>query len=812
MYYSNGPTGAHRSCCSEHATSGCDDVEVKQCVCDIDASCCDANGAGWDKNCVNQVTYHHCGVCKQDMSLVMTKVGSVPDTASGKVIDQDKAPAADEKSKAAAKTAETAGKAATAAHSAAAAAKPATGAAAGAAAGAHGDCDKAHKKGGCANKKLAACVCKHDSWCCDIEWDSHCVKQAAKKDICSAAAPKDANVRAKAATAKVAAVEKGEKKKHQVDAGKDAASSAKAESAEAESAAAEAEPKEKVAAAAMPEPENAEDKVKAVAKAAEDAVSKSEPVTAPVKDADGKAKAVNASQASPKDMIEAASNEVPKSEGKKAAPAGKNGHHCFKPGNCTHKPTLECACQHDSTCCDDEWDWDTLCSNVANYLCHHEADQAVPKSAKKAAEKMKMAKKIAHEATHLDAPAQDAMVTLDMDFAFVQKDMKTFKTAFSSDVGASLDIPAAEVLVTDVLAGSIKVKFTVPTAEKFALLEKKGMKNLPALGTFAGKTVSATGITAAGGVDKAQPTGGEKAKPAAGGGDGVDKAAAAGEKAKPDALSEALTLQEKHTSTITCNKKDRLAAVDYTDLWCKCSRDGHETKEDGCNKLKNDETKSPACEWKNNFCAVIKAPSPTPSKVIIKHKNPNQIRLNEAVEECIVVMKTRLQACSDQTLKTQEEGVSASQTMRKETSDKRSAALQLLDLRKEALKGQQNDKKHAVTQRKSAFDAQLQALDDKVATAKANENRQIDQSKTLRLDTPKEDLNVAEARKSVDQAKLASEQAAKNLVALKAQNKCGAEALKEYCDGEKKAMFEEWLVTKSGTCGEWLEKKKAEFK
>ena len=100
----------------------------------------------------------------------------------------------------------------------------------------------------------------------------------------------------------------------------------------------------------------------------------------------------------------------------------------------------------------------------------------------------------------------------------------------------------------------------------------------------------------------------------------------------------------------------------------------------------------------------------------------------------------------------------------------------------------------------------------KVATAKANENRQIDQSKTLRLDTPKEDLNVAEARKSVDQAKLASEQAAKNLVALKAQNKCGAEALKEYCDGEKKAMFEEWLVTKSGTCGEWLEKKKAEFK
>ena len=165
-----------------------------------------------------------------------------------------------------------------------------------------------------------------------------------------------------------------------------------------------------------------------------------------------------------------------------------------------------------------------------------------------------------------------------------------------------------------------------------------------------------------------------------------------------------------------------------------------------------------------------------------------------------------------QTLKTQEEGVSASQTMRKETSDKRSAALQLLDLRKEALKGQQNDKKHAVTQRKSAFDAQLQALDDKVATAKANENRQIDQSKTLRLDTPKEDLNVAEARKSVDQAKLASEQAAKNLVALKAQNKCGAEALKEYCDGEKKAMFEEWLVTKSGTCGEWLEKKKAEFK
>ena len=66
------------------------------------------------------------------------------------------------------------------------------------------------------------------------------------------------------------------------------------------------------------------------------------------------------------------------------------------------------------------------------------------------------------------------------------------------------------------------------------------------------------------------------------------------------------------SSTIKCDKKSRDDAVDYTDVWCKCSLGGAETQEDGCKQKVDKTTKSPVCEWKNNFCSVIKAGGDSP--------------------------------------------------------------------------------------------------------------------------------------------------------------------------------------------------------
>merc|ERR1711871_1861985 len=43
------------------------------------------------------------------------------------------------------------------------------------------------------------------------------------------------------------------------------------------------------------------------------------------------------------------------------------------------------------TCCADDWEWDTLCSSVANYLCHAEAEKVIPASVKKAKMRAKIA-------------------------------------------------------------------------------------------------------------------------------------------------------------------------------------------------------------------------------------------------------------------------------------------------------------------------------------------------------------------------------------------------------------------------------------
>jgi hypothetical protein len=326
------------------------------------------------------------------MSLVMTSLtGEKP---KAKVIDPD----AEEK--------KASGKAAVAAKTAAAAKVEAAAAEKPAAAGKHGDCAVAHKKAGCSDKHLAKCVCARDSWCCDIEWDSHCAKMAGRKDICSSVHEPGHNASAVAAAEhKVAELNKAEKK-HAAEkqpAAKTAAAAEKEQqkidndAAEDTKEAASGSGSSDVSSGSALEADTAlkaaDNKLKAAEHIAEDAIVKGDVVEpkAPISKALGRPRKLNETSPSPKDVMEQVSSEEPKPSGKFAAKDGANGHHCFQPGNCTHAPTRECTCQHDSTCCADDWEWDTLCSSVANYLCHAEAEKVIPASAKKAKMRAKIA-------------------------------------------------------------------------------------------------------------------------------------------------------------------------------------------------------------------------------------------------------------------------------------------------------------------------------------------------------------------------------------------------------------------------------------
>jgi hypothetical protein len=48
------------SCCSVHASTGCSNATIEQCVCRSDAVCC---SVGWDDVCIKQVTDFGCGTC-----------------------------------------------------------------------------------------------------------------------------------------------------------------------------------------------------------------------------------------------------------------------------------------------------------------------------------------------------------------------------------------------------------------------------------------------------------------------------------------------------------------------------------------------------------------------------------------------------------------------------------------------------------------------------------------------------------------------------------------------------------------------------
>merc|ERR1711865_717560 len=91
-------------------------------------------------------------------------------------------------------------------------------------------------------------------------------------------------------------------------------------------------------------------------------------------------------------------------------------------------------------------------------------------------------------------------------------------------------------------------------------------------------------------------------------------------------------------STIVCNKKDREEAPKYGDVWCKCSINGDETKQDGCKKM--DDKHAPKCEWKNGFCAVIKASEKAGTRRLLQldqAEDPAEVAKTVAADAQVVV-------------------------------------------------------------------------------------------------------------------------------------------------------------------------------
>ncbi|MEM6992680.1 MAG: hypothetical protein AAF721_19355 [Myxococcota bacterium] len=108
-------------CCEATEAGGCLDAQVQDCVCAIDAFCCDVQ---WDGACVEAVEANQCGCGFEAQS------GTADDSM---VTDSDTGP------------------------------------------GVQGDCCTATQAGGCLDLELQTCVCDNDPFCCDTAWDNQCV-------------------------------------------------------------------------------------------------------------------------------------------------------------------------------------------------------------------------------------------------------------------------------------------------------------------------------------------------------------------------------------------------------------------------------------------------------------------------------------------------------------------------------------------------------------------------------------------------------------------------------------------------------------
>ena len=132
-------------CCQPHATPGCDDAAVQDCVCEEDAYCCEEE---WDGVCVDEVDGMGCGSCGSE-----GPVCGNGECESGESCE---------------KCAQDCGQC------------PGT-----------GDCCEEHDTPGCNDYSIQYCVCSKSAYCCNTKWDEGCVDlvEAENCGSCSACIP-----------------------------------------------------------------------------------------------------------------------------------------------------------------------------------------------------------------------------------------------------------------------------------------------------------------------------------------------------------------------------------------------------------------------------------------------------------------------------------------------------------------------------------------------------------------------------------------------------------------------------------------------
>ena len=105
------------SCCETSETPGCNDYEIESCVCEKNPWCCEMK---WDDICVQMVENLECGDCTCPCLSDCT----LPECADNEACA----------------------------------------------------CDTPHAAPGCNSTMIQQCVCDHNTYCCEAEWDDICVQ------------------------------------------------------------------------------------------------------------------------------------------------------------------------------------------------------------------------------------------------------------------------------------------------------------------------------------------------------------------------------------------------------------------------------------------------------------------------------------------------------------------------------------------------------------------------------------------------------------------------------------------------------------
>ena len=152
------------SCCVEHTSAGCYDQGVEECVCTKEAQCCSEQ---WSESCVNYVESLGCGDCNTGpCCLPHSSPSCVDRSTSNCVCKTDKSCCQYSWNSTCVELAVSLG----------CTSCPTSGV------GNSTSCCIPHQSSGCSNKNVQQCVCSIDFFCCDISWDSNCVKEVFEFD------------------------------------------------------------------------------------------------------------------------------------------------------------------------------------------------------------------------------------------------------------------------------------------------------------------------------------------------------------------------------------------------------------------------------------------------------------------------------------------------------------------------------------------------------------------------------------------------------------------------------------------------------